>query len=227
MGILARIEEIRAVEHRKLRTALARADATLKELSSRRVEADNVAPVVDMWGEPIRTRESSNPRYTPPAQPKRQEDHLGQLLEVWEPFQEGILARMDHWEETLWPMVRRWSAGEVPADEIQQLAADLMTSRDAVDQVLRQVRNLAWFVPESSAPLHVVYAALEICDRAEQDEVIPALLSGSRETADQTERSHTADDVARNLRSRVPTKPPAPPPRGPLDRLKSWINGRD
>lgn len=228
MGILARIEEIRAVEHRKLRVALARADTVMKELQSKKLEENQVAPKVDMWGEPIsRDSASRQDRYTAPRAPKPVQNHLGELVEAWGPFEEAILARLDDWEQTLWPLVRRWSTGEVPAEDIQQLAADLLTSRDIVDQRLRKVRNLAWFVQEMSSPLLVVYAALELCDRAEQDEVIPALLSGSRETADHTARSHTADDVARNLRSRAPPEPPKrPEPKSPLERLKSWIGGR-
>jgi hypothetical protein len=229
MGILARIEQIRDVEHRKLRVALARADTVLRELEEKRVEATKVAPRVDMWGEPVRAFENHKHTYDPTVATKLPQNHLGELLEVWEPFQESLLARLDAWEEKLWPMVRKWSDGEISAEEIQQTAADLLTSRDAADQFLKRVRNLAWFVPEASSPFHTVYAALEICDRAEQDEVIPALLSGSRETADHTERSHTADDVARNLRARVPSKPPErprpPAPKGPLERLKSWLNG--
>jgi hypothetical protein len=219
MGILARIEEIRAVEHRKLRLALARAESQLKELEAKRIEASRVTPKLDMWGEPLQ-------RYTAAEAPTKEGKHLAELVDAWGPFEEACLKRLDQWEEQLWPMIRRWSHGDVPAEEIQQMAADLLTSRDIVDQRLRKVRNLAWFVQEMNSTLLVVYAALELCDRAEQDEVIPALLSGSRETADKTERSFTADDVARNLRAAGPSvPPPAPPPLGPLGRLKSWISG--
>ena len=227
MGILARIEEIRSVEHRKLRTALLRVDTVLRELEEKRLEALQAVPKTDMWGEPIQQQYGARSYTATP--PKPTQNHLGELIEAWGPLEAAILARLDDWEQNLWPLVRRWSAGEVPAEDIQQTAADLVTSRDVVDQHLRKVRNLAWFVPDMSTHLHAVYAALELCDRSEQDEVVPALLSGSRELADAAGRSHTADDVARNLRSRppAPERPKRPAPKkGPLERLMAWIGGR-
>ena len=65
--------------------------------------------------------------------------------------------------------------------------------------------------------------AVELCDRVEREEVIPALLSGSRDSADRTERSQSADDVSRNLRAALRAPKPPEPVKPPLVRFLSWM----
>ncbi|MEQ1503601.1 MAG: hypothetical protein ABMB14_15290 [Myxococcota bacterium] len=219
MAILTRIEEIRAVEHLKLRTALARVDTALREIAERAAEPVAVARRVDLFGDPIYGD-------VPVAVVKRVDP--APLIKAWQPFEAAVLDRLDLWEMTLWPLVRRWSDGEGLEPEVQQLAADLLTSRDTVDKHLREVRKQSWFVEEIAPAMLVVYGSLELCDRAEQDEVIPALLSGCRETADRAERTSTSDDVTRNLRARIRESEEDEPQRtsnSPLGRFLSWIAG--
>lgn len=219
MGILTRIEEIRAVEHQKLRTAVMRVDLALRELEEAYVVERAPPPRrVDMFGTPLAHDE------TPPP-PKRAD--LAPLRKGWPHLEEAILRRLDQWEEVLWPTVRAWVHGRVDTPKVQQVAADLLSARSDVDKHLNDVRKHAWFVEELTEPMHVLYAALDLCDRAEQDEVIPALLSGSRELADQTERSQTGDDIARNLRASLrASQPPQPRSNDPLARLLNWMGGR-
>ena len=225
MSILRRIEEIRAVEHNKLRAALVRVDDALRDveedLRANRVKA--AARKVDLFGDAI---------YEPPAalpapSSASLELDLEALKKAWTPLETTVLDRLDLWEMKLWPLVRRWVEDESVEPRIQQIAADLLSARSDIDRHLGELRKRALFVDALTQPLHVLFAAVELCDRAEQDEVIPALLSGSRATADRVERSMSTDDVTRNLRAAMRT-PKAPPERGndPLGRLLSWMGGR-
>lgn len=193
MAILPRIEEIRAVEHQKLRVALARVDTKLRELEAEERDPSPVHRPTDMFGDPIRHLEPPKPRVIV-VQP---------LIRVWRPFEDAVLTRLDRWEEVLWPLVRRWANGEIVGIDVQGVATDLLIRREQVELHLREVRRQAMFVQDVSSLMMGVYVALDQCDRAEQEEVIPALLSGSRETADRAERRVTADDVARNLRASI------------------------
>ena len=193
MGILQRIEEIRAVEHQKLRLALSRADTKLRQLEEEERNPVPVKRATDMFGDPIPTSDA----------PKYRVVVVTPLLRFWRLFEELVLTRLDRWEEDLWPLVRRWNQGELVGIEVQRLAGELQAARDRVEVYLREVRREALFVEDVSQLMTAVYAAVSLCDRAEQAEVIPALLSGSRETADRTERTTTGDDVARRLRANI------------------------
>ena len=193
MGILQRIEEIRAVEHQKLRLAMARVDTKLRELEDEERHPTPPKRATDMFGDPLPYVDA----------PKLRVVVVTPLIRVWRPFEDTVLTRLDRWEEELWPLVRRWTGGELVGVEVQKLAADLLATRERLDGHLREVRRQAMFVEDVSQLMVSVYAALGLCDRAEQAEVIPALLSGSRETADRTERTATADDIARNLRASI------------------------
>lgn len=193
MAILQRIEEIRAVEHQKLRLAMARVDTRLRELEEEERHPTPRKRPTDMFGDPLPYVDA----------PKTRVVVVTPLIRAWRPFEDAALTRLDRWEEDLWPLVRRWTGGELVGLEVQKLAGELQISRDRVDVHLREVRRQAMFVEDVSQLMVAVYAALTLCDRAEQAEVIPALLSGSRETADRAERTVTADDVARNLRASI------------------------
>jgi hypothetical protein len=220
MSILRRIEEIRAVEHSKLRAALMRVDDALSEVEQQLAESRTSARrrKVDMFGTPI--EEASTP-----APSAALELDLEPLKRAWTPLESAVLDRLDLWEMKLWPLVKRWVVNEPLEREIQQIAADLLDSRGNIDRHLNEIRKRALFVEALTHPLHVLFAALELCDRAEQDEVIPALLSGSRETADRVERSLSGDDITRNLRAARRT-PDQAPERHLVGRLLSWMGGR-
>jgi hypothetical protein len=191
MAILHRIQEIRAVEHQRLRLAMARVDTKLRELEAEEKNPSQPRVPTDMFGDPIRTAEA----------PKMRVIVVYPLIRVWRPFEDAVFTRLDQWEEVLWPLVRRWTEGAPVGLEIQKIAADLARGREQVELHLREVRRQALFVQDVSPLMVTVYGALDLCDRAEQEEVIPALLSGSRVTADSAERGFTADDVSRNLRA--------------------------
>ena len=218
MGILSRVEEIRAVEHQKLRTALMRVEEAMGVLEEELAALNAAKPrKVDMFGEAI---------YVPTEpQPTRRVD-IGPLKRSFGQLEDTILDRLNMWEETLWPLVRNWVNGIEVATEIQQIAADLLSARNEIDRHLTELRKHAWFVEELTEPMHVLFAAIEMCDRAEQDEVIPALLSGSLETADHTERSLSGDDITRNLRAAMRTPETAPQRTDPIGRFLSWMGGR-
>jgi hypothetical protein len=199
---------------------MSRVDGQLRELEAEEKNPSVPRVPTDMFGDPIRHAEA----------PKMRVIVVQPLIRVWRPFEDAILSRLDRWEEQLWPLVRRWTDGELVGVEVQRVASELVAARDAVQSQLRDVRRQALFVQEISPLMLAVYAALELCDRAEQ-EVIPALLSGSRETADRAERSITADDVARNLRATFMSdegeidEEEEPKPKGVLGRLWSRIVG--
>jgi hypothetical protein len=226
MSILMRIEEIRAVEHVKLRTALMRVDEALHEVEEELMELRTAARPrrLDLFGEPMYDDTAAS---APPPSAALELD-LAPLKRAWTPLEAAVLDRLDLWEMKLWPLVRRWVGNESVAREIQQIAADLLDTRSEIDRYLQELRKRALFVEALTQPLHVLFAAVELCDRAEQDEVIPALLSGSRETADRVERSMSGDDIARNLRAAMRTPDRAPERRlDPLGRLLSWMGGRN
>ncbi|MEN0065756.1 MAG: hypothetical protein AAGA48_26695 [Myxococcota bacterium] len=195
MGILQRIEEIRAVEHSRLRMALGRADAVLRELELARQEAAEEEPnrSIDMFGQP------SGPA-TPPLV------NLRPLLSAWEGFEAKIMQRLDAWEEKLWPLVRRWNLGEDVSRHVRTVAAELTKNAERIDQLLDVVRVQASFVGETRATMLVVYRAVDMARKAEE-QLIPALLAGSREAADRTAetaipRIQSVTDITQSLRAR-------------------------
>ncbi|MEM6929372.1 MAG: hypothetical protein AAF602_20705 [Myxococcota bacterium] len=195
MGILQRIEEIRAVEHARLRMALSRADAVLRELEQARVEAAEAEPVrtIDMFGQPEEVEAA------PPTA------SLRPLLSAWEGFEAKVIERLNGWEETLWPLVRRWNRGEQVSKEIRAFASELQSSAARIDQLLGMVRTQASFVGETRSTMLVVYRAVDVARKAEE-QLIPALLAGSREVADRTAetaipRMRSAADITQSLRA--------------------------
>jgi hypothetical protein len=221
MGILARVEEIRSSEHQRLRNALMAVGDALHDAEETEVEAHQLAsmPVrkVDMFGNPIDVESTSTRTPVPPRR------DFGPVMKAWDPVEELVLRRLDQWEEVLWPLVARWDAGEEVEDAIQKVANDLAVARESVDRHLRILRNQALFLKDLAEPMRALFAAVELCDRAEREEVIPALLSGSRDSADRTERSQSADDVSRNLRAALRAPKPPEPPKPPLVRFLSWM----
>jgi hypothetical protein len=131
---------------------------------------------------------------------------------------------MDAWEEQLRPLVRAWVDGEAVDDEVRAAAVELTTSRDRLQALINELRTEVRFVPKLSESMRALFAAVERCDRAEVDEVIPAL-SGDREAADRVERSQTPEGVARGLREAA-KRPPEPKPvvaKDPLMQLLGWF----
>ncbi len=223
VGILQRIEEIRGVEHAKLRMALGRADSVLRELEQARVEAMESEPPnpIDMFGDP----ETSGP--TPALA------SLRPLLSAWEGFEAKIIERLDAWEEQLWPLVRRWNRGEEVSREIREFASALAANAQRVDQLLGAVRAQASFVGETRATMLVVYRAVDLARKAEE-QLVPALLAGSREAADRTAetaipRIQSAADITQSLRSRRsrieddPSSPLDQPRSGFMRQFFDWL----
>lgn len=197
VGVLQRIEEIRAVEHAKLRIALSRADAVLKELDAARAEAVEAEPnrAIDMFGQP-------DP--VPPSAPTPSVN-LVPLLQAWEAFEDKVIERLNAWEERLWPFVSRWNRGEDVSREIRQLTNELNASAVRIDELLQAVRVQSSFVGESRATILVVLRAMDVARKAEE-QLIPALLEGSREAADRTAetavpRAQSATDITHSLRA--------------------------
>lgn len=224
MGILKRIEEIRAEEHMKLRRSLARADKAMRELERSLIEDVSEDAAVDMWGEPIKKEAESTPR--------RQRVNLRPLLDVWEPFERSVLECVDHWEMELWPLVRVWVGpnGETASSRVLDATSRMQAHRERTQELLRKVRTEANFIPELRPSLMALFASLELATRAE-DEVMPGLMSGSSEVANHTAISapprHTAQDITRNLRALHfqddDDEHSARSTLGPLERFMGWL----
>ncbi len=197
MGILRRVEEIRAEEHMKLRRALARADRALREVERALIEEVSEDGAVDMWGDPIKKEQVA---------PKRQRVNLRPLFDVWEPFERSVLDCVDHWEMELWPLVKVWvgPGGAAASARVIDATSRMQARREHTQELLRTVRIASNFIPELRPSLMALFASLEVATRAE-DEVIPGLMSGSPDVANHTAISapprHTAHDITRNLRA--------------------------
>ena len=195
MGIMQRIEEVRAVEHARLKTALGRVNSVLHELEQARSEAkDSRPPTLDMFGQPVRT---------PDAQPLAD---LQPLYTAWQSFEATTLGRLELWERRLLPLVTRWDTGEDVSREIRALTDEIATSGELADRYLKSVRVHSSFVGEARATMLVVYRAVDTARRAEEN-LVPALLEGSREAADRTAegaipRFQSASSVTQSLRAR-------------------------
>lgn len=221
MGVLQRIEEIRAVEHAKLRVALGRADAVLRELDQARSEAVETEAnrAIDMFGQPALDQPSAPPMA-----------NLLPLLQAWQAFEAKVIERLDIWEEKLWPLVRRWNRGEEVGQEIRLVTTELNNSAQHLDQLLHTVRVQSSFVGESRATMLVVFRAMDVARKAEE-QLIPALREGSREAADRTAetalpRLQSAADITQSLRARVredreDEKDQAP--KGIMRQFFSWL----
>lgn len=217
MRVLRRVEEIRQTEHARLRMAIERAGRAIRDMEEAQAEAAREAPKdTDLFGDPVakaRVERAEHPLLRINLMP---------LLTAWQPFENMLIERVDTWEMDLWPLVRRWSAGEPVAGAVQAVASNMISRRTKLDPLLREVRMLASFVGELRPRLVAVFSAVEACDAVEA-EVVPALIAGRRDLPDPTIEGAppitlSTDDVTRNLRSQ--SRPPMsvegtlpPPPR--------------
>ena len=216
MRIDDRVEQIRKGEHERLRQAIARIDSALRAMVEEEELANREVVRFDIFGE--RQKE------TPPPPPRRKS--VVPLRLAWSPLEEAILARLDRWEGYLLPVCRRWMAGEPLEEELREHAIALMDGRTRIEGLLREFRNQALFFESTRDLVRSLVTALEASDRAEEDEVLPALLAGIPEvSATSTPRSASSEEVARNLRAKATaSRPPEskePPKRG-LSRWLPW-----
>ena len=196
MSILQRVEEIRTGEHMRLRMSLSRAESALFALEEARKNAMSAPHKVDMFGDPKPDEDIKDRHLT--------RLNLRPLFDAWTPFEEQLLARVDSWEMDLWPLVRRWGVGEPVGEAVRMVTSNLLARRAKLEPSIDELRRQGNFVGEMRAPLMALFHAIEVCDEAEGD-VIPALMTGSRELADRTAGAAPqrvrSSDVTRALRS--------------------------
>jgi hypothetical protein len=204
MHIAERVAQIRAGEHERLRQAVFRLDSLLRGLAEEEaMEAERAAAVrYDLFGERV---------YTPPPIHAVRRRSVEPLMRTWAPLEDALLSRLDRWEEQLWPLCQRWMRGEAVEEEIRDHTIAVMDARTRLESFLREF-------------VRALVSAIESSDRAEDLEVIPALLAGIPEISQSsaTPRSTSSDEVARNLRAKVSTRPPEPPPKKGLARWLPW-----
>jgi hypothetical protein len=217
MHIAERVAQIRAGEHERLRQAVFRLDSLLRGLAEEEaMEAERAAAVrYDLFGERV---------YTPPPIHAVRRRSVEPLMRTWAPLEDALLSRLDRWEEQLWPLCQRWMRGEAVEEEIRDHTIAVMDARTRLESFLREFRNEVLFFDGLRDPVRALVSAIESSDRAEDLEVIPALLAGIPEISQSsaTPRSTSSDEVARNLRAKVSTRPPEPPPKKGLARWLPW-----
>jgi hypothetical protein len=216
MHIAERVAQIRAGEHERLRQAVLRLDSLLREILEEETQEAERANAVryDLFGEKI---------YTPPPLHQIRRRSIEPLMRTWSPLEDALLGRLDRWEEQLWPLCQRWMRGEPVEEDVREHTIGVMEARTRIDNLLREFRNEVLFFDGLREPVRVLVSALEICDRVEENQLIPALLAGIPEFSESsaTPRSMNSDEVARNLRAKV-TPRPEPPPKKGLSRWLPW-----
>jgi len=215
MGILSMVEQVRAVEHRKVRTALAAAWGAMRRFEESRQEA--AEPARDLFGDPLNVS----------PEPKRgRQVNMRPLYQAWEPFEDTLLRRLDLWEQELWPLVRVWEGGAIVDESVREVSLHLAGQRQDVDHLLQSVRVASHRVGELRAPMLSLFSALQRAEVAE-NRVMPALLAGDPVSVDTLDRGRTPADVVRALRTKL-QPPPAPEPEPEptaLGRFMGWLGG--
>lgn len=215
MQILDRVKGIRTQEHERLRGAVFQLDTLLRELLEEEEKelARASAPRFDSWGERV-----NSPTPTPTRKRTVQPIAL-----CWRPLEESLLARLDRWEEQILPLCRRWAEGQPSEVPLQEEAIAMMDGRTRVEALLREFRAQVLFFDLLKEPTRQLVVALEACDRVEEDEIFPSLISGTPDVAPTSSRRPvSSDDIAKNLRSKVVPRPPEPPPKRGISRWLGW-----
>jgi len=173
-------------------------------------------------------------------EPEKRDDvaswNLRELRRAFEPMDEAVEAWLRDGSDQFFPAVVAWDDGDASLTEgFADLVKQRQTLAAALEATLPELRTQLLVVAPVRVAVHRLVSAVEAQQRVEDVEVMPAVLSGDRNTTSQAtgrraERYKTSDDVARSLRMARPSElergpPPEPEPEGLFASLKKKFFG--
>ncbi len=160
--------------------------------------------------------------------------NLRELRRAFEPMDEAVEAWLRDGSDHFFPAVVAWDDGDASLTEgFAEMVKQRQSLVAALDSTLPELRSQLLVVAPVRVAVHRLVNAVEAQQRVEDVEVMPAVLSGERNTTSQAtgrraERYKTSDDVARSLRMARPTEfegGPSPEPKGWFASLKKKLFG--
>jgi len=226
MRLSSRARQLQHAEVANVRRALDEAQAAVDAAAKAQEDYFSAAPERDMFGTKKDTQE-------PP--PDAASWNIKELRYAFKAVRDALEAWLAHGDDAFVPAVIAWDddGGDDALQAVQAALTERQQLAEVVSTKVPPLRSQVTFVAPVRGPIANLLGAVELVQRTDDIELVPAILSGQRETssqatADRADRYRTSDDVARSLRMARPTDieampPPEPEAKGLFGRLTAFL----